>query len=387
MLRLALFAALVAIASFAHAQDAKSAPAKPEPDVLIFTNGDKLTGKLVRAAGGSVVFHSDMAGDLTISFDKIKELRSGNQFALLKNGQPVTRHPKAEEGPVTVVDNNVTVTPPSTTPVVVPSRDVAYLIDKDLFDKSISGHHPFTSGWNGALTGGITLVRATTTADTYTAGISLVRVVPPVDFLPPSERTIFNLNETYGKQTSPVIPQTVPASPNVTVLTNIFHADAEQDWYLNARLYALADTAFDHNYSQGLSFQQIYGGGIGFTAIKDAKQEFDLKGDLHYERQDFSASTIGVPPPPSLDLFGSTFAEAYIRHLPRKFVFTENGNYIIGWNNTNAYSGNITGTLAVPVWHRLGASVTVTDNYLNNPTPGFEKNSFQFITGVTYTLH
>jgi len=31
--------------------------------------------------------------------------------------------------------------------------------------------------------------------------------------------------------------------------------------------------------------------------------------------------------------------------------------------------------------------VNLLDNYLNNPAFGFKKNSLQFVTGVTYTLH
>ena len=42
------------------AQAPTSAP-KPQPDVLIFIDGEKLIGQLVSAKGGSVTFKSDMA--------------------------------------------------------------------------------------------------------------------------------------------------------------------------------------------------------------------------------------------------------------------------------------------------------------------------------------
>ena len=50
----------------------QDAPAAPAPDTLIFTNGDQLTGKLLRATGGTITFHSDMAGDLDIPVAKIR---------------------------------------------------------------------------------------------------------------------------------------------------------------------------------------------------------------------------------------------------------------------------------------------------------------------------
>jgi len=72
----------------------------------------------------------------------------------------------------------------------------------------------------------------------------------------------------------------------VTV-TSIFHTDAERDEYFSPKFFALAQTAFDHNYAQGLNLQQVYGGGIGWTAIKSGRQELDLKGTVQYEKQVF----------------------------------------------------------------------------------------------------
>ena len=53
---------------------AQSAAGKPAPDVIVFTNGDQLTGTLERATGDSFVFKSDVVGEVTVSADKIKEL-------------------------------------------------------------------------------------------------------------------------------------------------------------------------------------------------------------------------------------------------------------------------------------------------------------------------
>jgi len=40
----------------------------------------------------------------------------------------------------------------------------------------------------------------------------------------------------------------------------------------------------------------------------------------------------------------------------------------------------------MPLFKRLSMQFTTTDNFLNDPAPGFKKNSFQFVTGVTYNL-
>lgn len=364
------------LAAAALAQQS-SPPPKPQPDVLVFTNGDQLTGKLVRADSGSVVFKSDMAGEITIPYDKVKELHSSGSFSMLKKGPPST-HNLVGQGPINVADKNVTVTAvPSVTLAI---KEVGYVIDTPTYDREVHHELGFFHAWNGAITAGATLVRSTDNITSFTAGIALQRLSPTVDFLPRHTRTSFNLFETYGKATSPVIPQTVPPSPSpVVTKTSIFHTDAERDWYFTPRLFALANVSFDHNFSQGLDLQQLYGGGIGWTPIQDDKQQLDLKADVHYERQSFFGQ-------PELDLIGSIFGENYHRELPRKIVFTQAADYIPSWNNSQAYSAMAMVGVVLPAWKRLGVNFNVVDNYLNNPSPGYKANSFQFVAGVAYTI-
>ena len=395
-----LTAALASLAGLALPAQ-QPAAAKPTPDVLVFTNGDQLTGHLQSAAAGSIVFASDMAGTLTIPFDKVKELRSGSspaQFALLKKGVPVNKATPAPEGTAEIAAGSVTIHPDavasnassSSVAATVPTKDVAYLVAKPEFDKQITHKVGFLHGWAGTATGGATIVRSTTTGTTLTAALNLVRALPTFAWLPARNRTSLNVNEAYGRNTSPgAIPQTNPPTPDIVTLSSIFHADAERDEYLSPRFYALGDLSFDHNFSQGLGLQQVYGGGFGYTVLKSAKQELDLKADIHYEKQAYIAVTNGgvfTPAAPSQNLIGSTFFEGYNRNLPRKMVFTETANILPAFNTPSAYSANLTAALNIPVFKRFSATISTLDNYLNDPEPGYKKNSYQFITGVSYTI-
>lgn len=356
------------------------APAAPPPDVVVFTNGDQLTGTVLRGVGDSIVFKSDMAGEITIPLDKIKELRSQSKFAVLRKGAPITRKATVPAGTLAVGDNAVTLSTPTSAPLTVPDKDVAFIIDSATYNKEV-GHHSFKDGWNGSITGGATVVSSTQNGSTLTAGIALVRTIPTVPWLPRRDRTIFDLVETYGKLTQPVIPQTIPPSPDTTVKTSIFHSDIEQDKYLSARFYVLALASFDHNFSQGLNLQQIYGGGVGWTAVLTPKQEFDLTANIHYERQAF------ISPTQNQNLIGATVGEAYLYHFPHSILFTESGSFLPAFNNSSAYSANFAAGLALPAYHRFTLSLGATDSYLHQPSAGYKNNSFQFVTGVTYTLH
>lgn len=390
---LSLLLFFLAFAPFVYPQaPAVPAPAKPAvakpTDVLIFANGDRLTGKLESVTAGNVVFNSDMAGTLTISIDKIKELRSGAEFALLRKGDQVGKT-HVPEGSVAVADGNLTLTPPADQPpAVVRAKDVNYLIDRATFDKQANHQAGFLSGWAGTLTGGANIERSTTSGTTFNAGLSLVRAIPTVPWMLPRDRTTVDVSESYGNLSTPVIPPTTPPTPASVVLTSIFHAAAERDEYFSPRLYALADVTFDHNFGQGLQLQQIYGGGVGYTAVKTAKQELDLKADIHYEKQQYISTIVNgvLTTTPQVNIIGTTLFEGYNRTLPRKMVFTESLDILPAWNDFKAYSANLNAALSLPVFKRLSATVSVADNFLNDPAAFYKKNSFQFITGVTYVL-
>lgn len=369
------FTALRAVAAEPQANDAK-----PAPDMIIFTNGDQLTGTMERGVGDSVLFKSDMAGELTIPLAKIKELRVGGSFAVLRKHAPVTKS-GVQPGTIQYADGAIKVSS-STGPVeTVLVKDLAYIIDAPTYQNELISSPGFLHGWTGTATGGATVVQSTQTGSTYNVGIALVRAIPTVSYIPRRNRTIFDLSETYGKQTQPVIPQTTPASPDLVTKTNIFHTDIERDQYFSPKFYALADASFDHNYSQALNLQEIYGVGIGYTVLQTPIQQLDVKADIHYEKQYFQVSANDA------NLVGASIGENYLRNLPRKMIFTESAVIIPAFNNASAYSALLSAGLALPVYHRFSANFAVSDSFLNNPPAGYKKNSFQFVTGLAYTFH
>jgi hypothetical protein len=323
--------------------------------------------------------------------DKVKELRSSSNFVVLKKDEKITKTPKPAET-ISVADGEVKTETPSGQPETIASKDVGYIVDGQTYNKELTGHPGIFSGWDGSVTGGATVLQSSSYGQTFTAGVALVRAIPSVAYLPLRTRTTFNLLETYGKLTQPVIPNPTNL-PAAVAKTSIFHTDFEHDKYLTPRFYMLGGLSYDHNFAQGVDLQQIYGVGAGYTILLDAVQQLDAKADIHYSQLKYI--TPPQPPPPAeqipttpdLNLVGSTFGEAYKRTLPGKVLLTQSATFIQSWNNTDAWSSIGALGLALPVYHRFSLSVNLLDNYLNLPSPGFNKNSLQFVTGVTYTLH
>lgn len=365
------------------------APANSAPDVLVLINGDTLHGKLLNASGGKVTFHSDPLGDISLDWGKIKELHTSGSYAVIGKNLKIRRKnaPQLATGPVEVTDKTVSIHPENApAPAPTPIANTAYIVDKATLDKEVYHHPGFTSGWNGAATAGATIISATQDQYSVSGGIGLVRLVPTVSWLNPSNRTSMDFTGSFGKITQPAYTNPGPPPvvvPSVVTKTAIYHADAERDEYLSPRVFALAQVVFDHNYAQNLDLQQIYGGGLGWTVLLTPKQELDLKGTIQYERQAFITDSSA-----NLNLIGSTFSASYILH-EKFFTYTQGLAYIPAWNNLHAYSANEVNTLAFPAYKRLSFSLGTLDSYLNGPPaslPPTKRNSFQFTMGLTYAI-
>jgi len=213
-------AATTSIATFASAQ--VKIP-KPPPDVIVFVNGDQLTGQLERGVASSIVFKSDVAGEITISLDKVKSMNASGNFAVL--GKYGLISPGAvTRGTVQFSNKTLSVTMPNGAVETLQQDHIAYIIDQPTYTRELAKLPGPLYGWNGSIHGGATIVRSTNNGTTYTAGVTLVRAIPAVPFLPARNRTSFDLQETYGKLTSPVIPQTTPPASFHCAYQHLPHA-------------------------------------------------------------------------------------------------------------------------------------------------------------------
>jgi hypothetical protein len=348
---------------------AQAGPPKPGPDVLLFADGERLTGHFVKSAGSSLTFNSDALGNITVDWKKVKELDTSVKVAVIPKGVRIRKPADASgipQGTLTVADQQIHLAEPARS---IPVAGTGEIVDQAGFEKALTHQPGFFEAWKGTVTVGAAVVNATQDNETFTGAVNLVRAIPTEDWLEPRNKTLLNLTESYGEVTQPATP---------TIRTSIFHGAAERDQYFSPRLFVFGQGAFDHNYSQGLDLQQTYSGGIGWTLIQRDNETLDVKGSLSYIRQQFMGA-------PNEDLIGSIFAQDFM-HKFKRASFTETLTLTPTWNNTNDYAGAFNALLSMPVYKRLSGSFGFIDTYLNDPPPAFRKNSVQITLGVTYTV-
>ena len=360
------------------------------PDTVIFVNGDQLTGKLIGVLAGTVTFHSDILGDVSIPVAKVKSLHAARQFAVIEKDQHITRKTVVERVPIGSVDlehDTIRLQPPHASEKSFPLSRTSSLVDADLFHRELHNEVDPFYGWTGSITLGATLVTATNSAQTYTGAVALVRSIPTSAWLPPKSKTTLNLNATYGlaKDSEIISGGNEFQSPSVSK-TDIKHGDAEYDKYFSQDIFGLVNASADHNFGNGLQLQQAYGAGLGWSVLRAPKNTLDVKASLLYEQQQFYNGLTSGLGTPNVNLVGAALTENWNHTFAHGVKINQYITVTPTFNVIQAYSGVANANFVFPVYKKLNFTLSSTDNYLGDPPQGFKRNSFQFTAGITYAL-
>ena len=161
-----LFAAVTLAAQRPGASKADAA--KPAPDVVVFVNGEQLSGELERANGDGITFKSAMAGEITVKWKNVKELHSAKSFALIGRNAKLTRRDAlalVPQGAVAADRKDITIAGKT-----IPVANTSLLIPDADFAKAINRQPSLLHGWIGTATGGVSLVRSTQDTTTFSGG-------------------------------------------------------------------------------------------------------------------------------------------------------------------------------------------------------------------------
>jgi hypothetical protein len=167
-----------------------------EKDTLTFTNGDQISGKLIRADSSTVVFNSAMLGEVAIPWKKIERLQTSKPFVV------VSRDNKKRDGLLQVNGQMVDVGDSSARDSV-DLTDTTFIVDPATYHEKIAAEPHAWQAWAGNIKLGLNIVQATQSQRSYSGAITLTRVTPLLNWMAPRERTTLSFQGNYGKLTQP----------------------------------------------------------------------------------------------------------------------------------------------------------------------------------------
>jgi putative salt-induced outer membrane protein YdiY len=344
-------------------------------DQITLKNGDRLTGTVVKSDGKILVLHTDAAGDVTIKFDAIGEIKTDAELHVgLKDG-------KTFVGPVTTRDGKLEVATKSGGTVEAPPADVAVIrndAEQTAHDKSL--HPGLLHGWNGGINVGFSLARGNSETTNLALGINAVH---PTE----NDKTTIYLT-SIDTQNQLATPSTV---------ANLVTGGLRYDHNIKPRVFGFVAADFMSNALQDLDLRGVYGGGLGYHAIKSDQTILDFLAGVNYTHETYSNGPVLTPVtvPPTFVSYGKTnrfaaltLGEEMMHKTGKSTVITE--KFYIYPDLSSGYSGQYRGEIDLGTVTKISKWLAwqnqASDIYVSNPPAGTKNNDLIFTTGLNFSF-
>ncbi len=338
-------------------------------DQVTLKNGDRLTGTVIKSDGKTLVLHTDAAGDVTIQFASIQDIKTDQELHVsLKGG-------KTAIGPVTSADGKIEIATKANGMVEAPKDDVTLIrndAEQTAYDKSL--HPGLRHGWNGGVNVGFSVARGN--SETENLAVAFNATHP-------------TLNDKITLYASAIDTTNNLATPST--VANLTTGGLRYDRNVNPKLFAFGAADFQSNALQYLDLRQVYTGGFGFHALATAKTTLNFLGGINFTHETYSNGAENLPPttPITFVSYGQThkfaaltLGEELNQKLGKSTVVTQNLGFFPDLQQTGEYrmTFNLGTVTKISKW--LGWQNQFGDIYVSNPPIGSKSNDVIFTTGI-----
>lgn len=327
-------------------------------DQVVLTNGDRLTGQIVNFDGKTLTIKTAFAGDINLQWSAVQQITSDQPLYLQSSGG------QKAVGKITTRDGNFEIATRTGSTVVIPLQGVALIrneAEQSAYEKSLNPG--LRENWDA----GATVAFALTRGNSQTKNLGLA--------FNASRKTLHDklslyANSVYATNDAP------GAVPSTTANTE--QGGVRYDHDITPRLFAFIGADFQADSLQTLDLRSVFGGGLGFHAIKKEATTLDLLAGLNYTHEKYTAF--------SRNFAAATLGDEFMHKLYGNTVLTQSFYVYPDFNNTGEYrtTFNVGTVTKLNKW--LGWQNAFGDIYVTNPPVGKKKNDIIFTTGLNISF-
>ena len=327
-------------------------------DQVIMDNGDRLTGKIVKKEGDSIVLETKSAGQVKIRWSSIVRIIADEPLSLtLEDG-------KILEGKIELAENTLKVKKANEEKVELQKKAlkvVRTLVEQAKFEaeqKRIQDSR-LMDFWSGAIDAGFSLTTGNSDTRTFTFGMRGIRETAKHKF------TVY---------TNVLQVSSLSSGKRTTTAQSVW-SGVRQDININRKWFAYGAGDFEYNKPQKLNTRLVLGGGAGYYAIKKDKTNLNITfgGTNNYEN--FSTGLVRNSAEGSV---GQEFRHQFSPRikLSERFIFYPNVS------NLGEFRAVFDGSIQTDINSWLGMHLTVGNRYNSQPVSLTKNNDFQLSTGL-----
>jgi putative salt-induced outer membrane protein YdiY len=341
-------------------------------DRVTLKNGDRFTGTVVKSDGKTLVLHTDAAGDITIQFAAIQEIKTDQELHVSMKGG------KTAVGPVSTTDGKIEIATKTGGAVEVPKDDVTLIrndAEQTAYDKSL--HPGLLHGWNGGANVGFSIARGN--SQTENLALAFNAVHPTLH-----DKITLYASSIYTKSDTP---------PPSTVSANLEQGGLRYDRNINPKLFVFGAADFQANALQFLDLRGVYTGGLGYHAIASDATTLNFLGGINFTHETYSNGALIQTTPPVFASYGVTnkfaaltLGEELMHKLGKSTVVTQNFYFYPNLQDTSQYRGTFSLGTVTKISKSFGWQNQFGDIYVSNPPVGAKKNDVVITTGLNYSF-
>lgn len=327
-------------------------------DQVVMTNGDRLSGKIIKKDGDSIILETEAAGTVKIRWASVERIVSDEALSLtLDDGKVLHGKIETEEDKLkieTADEGNIAIEKETIKSVRTAVEQARFEAEqKRLLESRI------TDFWSGTIDAGFSFTQGNSNTRTFTFGLGGTR------------ETKNNKFNVYAKALH--VNNTNSGRP-VTTAQSVW-TGARYDININRKWFAFSSSDFEYNKPQKLNLRAVLGGGAGYHAVKNEKTNIDviIGGTNNYEN--FSTGLHRNSAEVVLGKEVKYKLSSRVRFNER-FVFYPNVSDI------GEFRALLDASIQTDINSWLGLHMTVGNRYNSQPVLQTQKNDFLLSTGL-----
>jgi putative salt-induced outer membrane protein YdiY len=324
------------------------APGRAHADEVQFLNGDRLTGKIVGAAGGKLTLKTESAGDVVIDLSKVKTFTTDGPI-VVRSGDRTLRS-TVTAGP----DGSIQVVPiAGGAPQIVALHDIMQL-------------NPPPVEWKGAITFNGLVTRGN--SETTNIGASL-----RAERRSETDRITLAAGYYYGRE------KDRDTGDESTTVDNVF-GFAKYDYFVTKKFYLFGAVRAERDRIADLDLRFTPSVGAGYQWFEGPTFNLSTEAGVAWVYEDFRDE-------PARDHFAARLAY-HVDWTPHKGVtLFHNLEWLPAFDGPlRDYNLNLDAGLRAAIFQAFFAEAKIEYRYDSIPAQGAEKADVRYLLGVGWSF-
>ena len=326
-------------------------------DHVLLTNGDSLTGTIVKKDGDTLTFKSDLLGVVSMPWKAVKSITSESEVSVVLPGGETVKGKLSTAGDQLQV---AAAPAPKTAPLaaITAVRDAG---EQHNFERLL--HPGMLELWSGNFDIGFATATGNARSENLTTAFTAGRSTR-------SDKITLYFNQVYS---------TARANNVTSTIASAVRGGWKYNRNLSRRMFLSTFNDYEHDRFQNLSIRFVAGGGAGFKAVKTERTQLDFDAGVDYQRENFMNSV-------NRNSAEANYGDNLLFKVSKVTQITQSARMFTNLTDTGAYRVNfdLGTTTVLKKW--LGWHLTVSDRFLSNPVQGRQRNDLLISTGFRLTF-